>query len=119
MSRVMCVCTPDEAEVLRSAFEPESDDVDFLCRDPRDSVVDEVMSEHPDVLIYELRPESEADLAVLWLVNHVAPQLPVVLMGEGASWLPPFMVRHIQRDHPERDEIRDAVQDMLHARGGG
>ena len=30
MSRVLCVCSPDEADVLRSALETESHDVDLV-----------------------------------------------------------------------------------------
>lgn len=121
MSRVLCVCSPDEADVLRSALETESHDVDLVVRDRERSVLDEVMSEHPDVLIYEMLPESQSDRAVLWLVNHVAPRLPVVLVGDAlgnATGLPPFIVRHIHRDHPEQGEIRAAVEDALHPRRG-
>jgi hypothetical protein len=119
MSRVLCVCSPDEADVLRSALETESQDVDLMVRERSEDVLDEVMAEHPDVLVYELRPDSQADLAVLWLVNHVAPRLPVVLVGdalERATPLPPFMVRHIHGDPPALGEIRAAVEDVLHAR---
>src|SRR5689334_10309404 len=82
MSRVMVVCGPDEAEVVRIALEADPEAPDLVRCDPVDSVVDEVMTAHPDVLVYGLRPDSEADFAVLWLVNHVAPRLPMVLVGE-------------------------------------
>lgn len=117
MSRVMCVCSPDEAETLRSALDADAQEMDLVCCGRDDCVVDEVVAERPDVLIYELRPDSDADLAVLWLVNHVAPRLPVVLMGEEEpATLPAGMVRHIHRAPPEANEIRGAVHEMLSAR---
>lgn len=117
MSRVLCVCSPDEADVLRSALETESHDVDLVVRDREENVLDGVISEHPDVLIYEMRSDSQADLAVLWLVNHVAPRLPVVVVDDALDrgrGLPPFLARRIQRDRSEGREIRAAVEDALH-----
>lgn len=117
MSRVLCVCNPDEADVVRSALATEGDDVDLKVCDPDGSLVDEVMSARPDVLIYELRPDSDADLAVLWLVNHVAPRLPLVVVGEEhEARLPTGAVRRIQRAPNRPGEILGAVQEMLHTR---
>lgn len=114
MSRVMCVCSQDEVAALRLALAADAQEMDFVCCDRDDCVVDEVVAERPDVLIYELRPESDADLAVLWLVNHVAPRLPVVLMGEETpAALPEGMVRRIRRAPPAAEKVRDAVQEML------
>lgn len=119
MSRVMCVCSPDEADVVRSALQEEPGSVDLVCCDPADSVVDEIVAERPDVLIYGLRPESDADFAVLWLVNHVAPRLSMVLVGEEqATSLPPARVRHVHRTPAEASELRGAVHEMLLAGSG-
>jgi phage gp37-like protein len=114
MPRVMCVCNQAEAAALKTAFGVESADVDLMCCDRDDCVVDEVVTEHPDVLIYELRPESDADLAVLWLVHHVAPRLPVVLMGEERSAaLPQRMAGQPHRTALAAEEIREAVHEAL------
>ena len=114
MSRVMYVCGPDEAEVVRSALEADPEAPDLVRCDPIDSVVDEVMAAHPDVLIYGLRPGSDADFAVLWLVNHVAPRLPVVLVGDEAALAePPGRVCHVHRTPSEADDLRGAVHQML------
>ena len=114
MSRVMCVCSPDEADVLRIALEDDPEAPDLVCCDSADSVVDEIVAGRPDVLVYGLRPDSEADFAVLWLVNHVAPRLPLVLVGEEAARAHlPGRVRHVPRTPSEADDLRGAVHEML------
>jgi hypothetical protein len=116
MSRVMCVCSPDEVAVLRNALEAAPEAPDLVCCDRAGSVVDEVMSGRPDVLVYGLRPDSDADFAVLWLVNHVAPRLPMVLVGDQAARAhPPGRVRHVHRTPSEADDLRGAVRELLHA----
>lgn len=120
MSRVMCVCSPDEADVLRSALEDDPEALDLVCFDRADSVVEEVVAERPDVLVYGLRPESDADFAVLWLVNHVAPRLPIVLVGEEAERAsPPGRVRLVHRTPSEASDVRGAVHELLHSRDAG
>ena len=114
MSRVMCICSPDEADVLRNALEAEPEAPDLVCFDGVESVVEEIMAGRPDVLVYGLRPDSDADFAVLWLVNHVAPRLPMVLVGEEAARAhPPGRVRHVPRTPSEADDLRGAVREML------
>jgi hypothetical protein len=114
MSRVMCVCSPDEVDVLRHALEADPEAPDLLCCDQTDSVVEEIMAGRPDVLVYGLRPDSDADFAVLWLVNHVAPRLPMVLVGEEAARAhPPGRVRLVPRTPSEADDLRGAVREML------
>ena len=117
MLRVMCVCSPDEAAALRSAFVADPNPVDLVCCDRDECVVDEVVAERPDVLVFGLRPGSDADLAVVWLLSHVAPGLPVVLMGEERpAALPEGMVCHVHGAPPAAAEILGAVQEALLAR---
>jgi DNA-binding NtrC family response regulator len=77
MSRVMlCHGRADEELALRSNH------LDVLLCEDTDTLVDEVVVHRPDVVIYELRSESQSDLAVLRLLRRVAPRLPLVVVGE-------------------------------------
>ncbi len=121
MSRVMCVCSrEDEAVAVRSAMAAEEVELDLVYSDRCDDIVQEVVGEGPDLLIYELRPDSESDRAVLWLLDHVAPRLPVVLMGEGRTGSGPERLgARFRRTPPAVEDIRTAVHEALHARASG
>ena len=61
------------------------EDVSLVHCDESEEMLSEVASHRPDVVVYEVRPESLSDLAVLRLVRRIAPRLPFVLVGEGLA----------------------------------
>ena len=61
------------------------DELSFVCCDDCEEMLSEVVQHPPDVVVYEVRPESASDLAVLRLLRRVAPRLPFVLVGEGRA----------------------------------
>jgi DNA-binding NtrC family response regulator len=90
MSRVLlCHGRPAEEQALRAG------NLDLLLCDDSESLLEEVVTHRPDVLIYELRPDSNADLAVLRILRTVAPRLPIVIVGdeESESWRMPADLR--------------------------
>ena len=56
-----------------------------MCCDDCEEMLSEVVQHPPDVVVYEVRPQSASDLAVLRLLRRVAPRLPLVLLGEGPA----------------------------------
>lgn len=80
MSHVMLYhCQAAEERVLLD------DDLSFVRCDDCEEMLSEVVQHPPDVVVYEVRPESASDLAVLRLLRRVAPRLPFVLVGEGRA----------------------------------
>jgi DNA-binding NtrC family response regulator len=80
MSRVMlCHCQESEELTLLE------NDVSFVSCDDSEEMLAEVTLQPPDVVVYEVRPESDSDLAVLRLLRKVAPRIPLVVIGEGSS----------------------------------
>jgi len=80
MSRVMLYhCQAAEERAL------VGEDLSFVCCDDCEEMLSEVTQHPPDVVVYEVRPESDSDLAVLRLLRCVAPRLPLVLVGEGPA----------------------------------
>lgn len=83
---MLCHGRPAEAQAIRSP------DLDLVMWDESVSLLDEITEQRPDVVIYELRPDSRADLATLRLLRRVSPRLPIVIVGEDEApgWaLPP------------------------------
>ncbi len=80
MSRVMLFhCQGAEEHALLD------EDLSFVCCDDCEELLSEVVQHPPDVVVYEVRPQSASDLAVLRLLRRVAPRLPLVLVGEGQA----------------------------------
>lgn len=61
------------------------DDLSFVSCNDSEEMLSAVLQHPPDVVVYEVRPESVSDLAVLRLLRRVAPRLPFVLVGEGRA----------------------------------
>jgi DNA-binding NarL/FixJ family response regulator len=112
MSRVL-LCHMDRAD--ERALLPG--DIDLLECDEKDALVDQVAVHHPDVVIYELRTNSDADLAMLKLVRRIAPRTPFVVVGEEESpaWVTPADLRPLYyTPRPiERDELRGTLENAL------
>jgi DNA-binding NtrC family response regulator len=115
MSRVMLFrCL---AAVVRALLD---EDLSFVCCDDCEELLSEVVQHPPDVVVYEIRPESVSDLAVLRLLRRVAPRLPVVLVGEGRApaWEVPAELAPLYRSPlpVERRGLRKVVRSALAAR---
>jgi len=95
-------------------------DLSFVCCDDCEEMLSEVVQHPPDVVVYEVRPESESDLAVLRLLRRVAPRLPLVLVGEGRApaWDVPDELAPLYRSPlpVERRGLRKVVRSALAAR---
>jgi hypothetical protein len=117
MSRVMLYhCQAAEERALIA------DDVSFICCDDCEEMLSEVVLHPPDVVVYEVRPESASDLAVLRLLRRVAPRVPFVLVGEGhaPTWDVPAELAPLYRSPlpVEADGLREAVHSALTAGAG-
>ena len=112
MSRVMLYrCQAAEEHALLD------DDLSFVSCDDCEEMLSEVVLHPPDVVVYEVRPESVSDLAVLRLLRRVAPRLPLVLVGtspapsgEAPSELAPLYRSPLP---VEEDGLRAAVHHAL------
>jgi len=114
MSRVMLYhCQAAEERALLDQ------DLSFVCCDDSEEMLSEVVLDPPDVVVYEVRPESASDLAVLRLLRRVAPRLPLVLVGEGpapAGEVPAELAPLYRARLPvERGGLRAAVHRALTA----
>ena len=115
MSRVMLFhCQAAEERALRD------DDLNFVCCADCEEMLSEVVQHPPDVVVYEVRPESLSDLAVLRLLRRVAPRLPFVLVGEGppSAWEVPAELAPLYRSPlpVQRHGLRRVVRTALAAR---
>jgi DNA-binding NtrC family response regulator len=95
------------------------EDLSFVCCDDCEEMLSEVVQHPPDVVVYEVRPGSASDLAVLRLLRRVAPRLPFVLVGEGQApaWEVPAELAPLYRSPlpVEADGLREAVHSALTA----
>jgi DNA-binding NtrC family response regulator len=116
---MLCHCQAAEERALLD------DDLSLVCCDDSEEMIAEVALHPPDVVVYEVRPESQSDLAVLRLLRRVAPRLPLVVVGGEAApaWenqadLAPFYLSPLP---VEEDGLREAVQSALtdHALAAG
>jgi DNA-binding NtrC family response regulator len=115
MSRVMLFhCQAAEERALLD------EDLSFVCCDDCEELLSEVVQHPPDVVVYEVRPASVSDLAVLRLLRRVAPRLPFVLVGEGQApaWDVPAELAPLYRSPlpVERRGLRKVVRSALAAR---
>jgi len=115
MSRVMLYhCQAAEEHALLDK------DLSFVCCDDCEEMLSEVVQHPPDVVVYEVRPESVSDLAVLRLLRRVAPRVPFVLVGEGRApaWEVPAELAPLYRSPlpVEKRGLRKAVHRALAAR---
>jgi len=104
MSRVMlCHCQGAEELALLQ------DDLSFVTCDDSEEMIAEVTQQPPDVVVYEVRPDSASDLAVL--------RLPLVVVGAGSSpaWDVPSDLEPLYRAPlpVEEDGLREAVHNAL------
>lgn len=115
MSRVMLYhCQAAEESALLDQ------DMDLVSCEGSEEMLSEVASDPPDVVVYEVRPGSVSDLAVLRLLRRIAPRVPVVVVGEDpAPELDvPGELEPIYRaplpEEPEKEEgLREAVHSAL------
>jgi DNA-binding NtrC family response regulator len=115
MSHVMLYrCHAAEERVVRD------DDLSFVRCDDCEEMLSEVVQHPPDVVVYEVRPGSASDLAVLRLLRRVAPRVPFVLVGEGRSpaWEAPAELAPLYRAPlpVEAAGLRRAIRSALTSR---
>ncbi len=111
MSLVMlCHCQAAEERALLD------DDLSLVNCDDSEDMLAEVALHPPDVVVYEVRPESVSDLAVLRLLRRVAPHLPLVVVGAsaGAGEVPGELAPLYRAPLPvEEDGLRETVHAAL------
>ncbi len=118
MSRVMLYhCQAAEESALLDQ------DMDLVSCNESEEMLSEVALDPPDVVVYEVRPNSVSDLAVLRLLRRVAPKVPLVVVGEdpGPDLDRPEELEPLYRaplpEEPEKEEgLREAVQTALSIR---
>ena len=115
MSRVMLYhCQAAEESALLD------EELNFVSCDDCEEMLSEVVVHPPDVVVYEVRPGSVSDLAVLRLLRRVAPRLPLVLVGgptptcEVPAELAPLYHAPLPA---EEGGLREAVLSALTSRG--
>jgi ActR/RegA family two-component response regulator len=113
---VLCSCGLSTDRTLRVALET-SDFRVVHCRIV-DSLIEEVIRQRPEVVVYELRTDSHSDLAVLQLLRRAAPDVRLVIIAPDGSLRTERMLRELRpvyyAVHPvDADEILDAVYAAL------
>jgi DNA-binding NtrC family response regulator len=97
------------------------EELNFVSCDDCEEMLSEVVAHPPDVVVYEVRPESVSDLAVLRLLRRIAPRLPLVLVGEGPTptWEAPAELAPLYHAPlpAEEDGLREAVFSALTSSG--
>lgn len=111
-------------------FDPLHDGCDEACRsiagdglqfescDDSERLLETVIAHPPDVVIYCLRPDIDADLAVLHLFRRVAPEAPLILLARDGTL---DTRKAVQALRPlfyavapfDTDELRDVVQSVF------
>jgi hypothetical protein len=120
MSRVLlCHCQAAEESALVALGRY------FVSCEDSEEMLSEVALDPPDVVVYEVRPGSESDLAVLRLLRRIAPRLPLVVVGEDPvpeldvpGELEPLYRAPVPSAPRHRKGLREAVRSALSCRPG-
>ncbi len=119
MSRVMlCHCQAAEESALLAQGRS------FVSCEDSGDMLSEVALDPPDVVVYEVRPGSASDLAVLRLLRRIAPELPLVVVGGDApasdldvpGELEPLYRAQVPSEPTQEEGLRVAVQSALSIR---
>jgi DNA-binding NtrC family response regulator len=118
VSRILIHEPRPTSNECRSLLAGEGHDV-IVCRD-RESLIDAMAEERPDVLVYVLG-DLEPDLGVLMVVRRAAPQLPLILLGGQADLEARRSVQELKPTYNglfplEPSELSDAVRGALACR---
>lgn len=113
---VLCLCSDRSGEPICEALCGQG--LTLIHGSGRDLLLEEIVRHRPDVLIYMLRRQEAADLAVLQLVRRQVPDLPVVLVADESSLHVEKLVRELRPVYyavspVEPDELRQAVHAAL------
>jgi DNA-binding NtrC family response regulator len=117
MSRVvLCACGASSRDALRGALEPS--EFDLVCCAQGDALLEEALARRPDTVVYELRSDAPADLALLRLLRRVMPDVPLVLMAGDESLATQKLVRELRPiyyavEPLDAGEILSAVRSAL------
>jgi DNA-binding NtrC family response regulator len=122
MQVVFWLCSDRPAEADCSALRAEG--LSLIHGANRDLLLEELFQRRPDALIYTLRRDQAADVAVLQLVRRLHPDLPVILVAEECSLQTEKLVRELRPVYyavspVEPDELREAVRAALARRTRG
>ncbi len=117
---VLCSCDRSTGSALQACL--AAPDADVLDCPAVESLIEEVVRHRPEVVVYELRADRQADLAVLHLLKRAAPDLPLVLITAEGSLESERLIRELRPVYyavqpVEPDEILDAVRAALARRG--
>jgi hypothetical protein len=112
MSRVLLYHCQAAEESALEAF-----DRSFVSCEESEDMLSEVALDPPDVVVYEVRPGSVSDLAVLRLLRRIAPRLPLVVVGEDPAPEPdelePFYRAPVPSGPVLEQDLREAVESAL------
>ena len=91
---------------------------DLVSLTDGEALLEEVVKNRPDVLIYGLSPNCGQDLGVLQLLRRAAPDLPLVLLAAQGSLSTQRLVQSLRPIYyavspVEAAELRDAVRAEL------
>lgn len=81
MSIRIVVCDPLHDGCSDACRTLAGDGLQFENCDDGERLLEAVIGHAPDVVIYCLRPDIDADLAVLHLLRRVAPEAPLILLA--------------------------------------
>ena len=121
MSRIVVYeCCPGETDHVPAMLEGEAYEV-VACADG-ERLLEAVVERPAQVVVFELRGESHADLRLLQLFRRVAPGVPLILVANNASLEIHRLVQELRPIYyavwpVEPAELRDAVHAALERRG--
>jgi DNA-binding NtrC family response regulator len=118
---VLCACDRSTGNALQASL--SNADLEVLHCAAVESLIEEVVRHRPEVVVYELRSDFQADLAVLHLLKRAAPDLPLVLITADGSLKTERLMRELRPVYyavqpVEPGEILDAVHSALAKRAG-
>lgn len=95
----------------------------LVTRPQGEALLEDVLSLQPDVILYELRPDTSDDLGLLHLLRRLVPDVPLVLIADDESLATQRLVRELRPIYyavqpVDTEEILDAVRAAVaqHAR---
>jgi DNA-binding response OmpR family regulator len=117
MRRVLvCECCPERELSIQALLEQEEYDL-VACEDG-ERLLNAVMADKPDAIVYVFKPECQEDIGVLQLLRKFAPTTPLVVLANESSLRVQRLVRELRPIYyavapVEPEEIRSAVQAAL------
>jgi len=117
MRRVLVYeCCPERELSIQALLEQE--DYDLAACEDGERLLNAVMADKPDAIVYVFKPECQEDIGVLQLLRKFAPTTPLVVLANESSLRVQRLVRELRPIYyavapVEPEEIRSAVQAAL------